>query len=253
MARAVPPGTITVDGRPFVAAVLPDVYDARDLPYRPLLRPLPDVVDNRAGRRVLTQEGASCTGHALAAVIASARGGLAVSPYMLYRLGRRYDEFAGEEDVGSSLRGVLKGWYHHGVLPEDAWTVPEPDLNDPLVAARAARIPMGAYYRVTPGNLDDVQSAIAEAGAVCVSALVHEGWREPIVENGAHLIRRLGGHASLGGHAFALVGYDETGFLVQNSWGPSWAGGVSPPSPTTSGSPPPTTPSPSAPACAAPR
>ncbi|WP_062429692.1 C1 family peptidase [Herbidospora daliensis] len=225
MARAVPPGTVTIAGRPFVAAVLPDVYDARDLPYRPLLRPLPDVVDNRAGRRVLTQEGASCTGHALAAVIASARDGLAVSPYMLYRLGRRYDEFAGEEDVGSSLRGVLKGWYHHGVLPEDAWTDPEPDLNDPLVAAEAARIPMGAYYRVTPGNLDDVQSAIAEAGAVCVSALVHEGWREPCPENGAHVIRRLGGHVPLGGHAFALVGYDETGFLVQNSWGPSWAGG----------------------------
>ncbi|WP_459803201.1 C1 family peptidase [Herbidospora sp. RD11066] len=224
MAKAVPPGTISIDGRPFVAAVLPDVYDARDLPYRPLLRPLPDVVDNRAGRRVLTQEGASCTGHALAAVIAAARRGPAVSPYMLYRLGRRYDEFAGEEDVGSSLRGVLKGWYHHGVLPEQSWTTPEPDLNDPLVAAEAARIPMGAYYRVTPGNLDDLQSAITEAGAVCVSAVIHEGWIDPVTENGAHVIRRLPDHRALGGHAFALVGYDETGFLVQNSWGPGWAG-----------------------------
>lgn len=225
MAKAVPPGTVTVGGRPFVAAVLPDVYDARDLTYRPLLRPLPDAVDNRAGRRVLTQEGASCTGHALAAVIASARRGLAVSPYMLYRLGRRYDEFAGEEDIGSSLRGVLKGWHRHGVLPEAAWTTPEPDLADPLVAAEAARIPMGAYYRVTPGRLDDMQSAIEEARAVCVSALVHEGWTRPVVENGAHVIRRLNGHATLGGHAFALVGYDETGFLVQNSWGPTWAAG----------------------------
>jgi hypothetical protein len=46
--------------------------------------------------------------------------------------------------------------------------------------------------------------------------------------------KRLRGHADLvaiqavaqpkdpGGHAFALVGYNERGFVVQNSWGPDW-------------------------------
>ena len=40
---------------------------------------------------------------------------------MLYALARRYDEFEGEADAGSSLRGALKGWYNHGVLPERTW------------------------------------------------------------------------------------------------------------------------------------
>ena len=26
----------------------------------------------------------------------------------------------------------------------------------------------------------------------------------------------------MGGHAFILIGYDETGFWIQNSWGPTW-------------------------------
>jgi hypothetical protein len=31
-----------------------------------------------------------------------------------------------------------------------------------------------------------------------------------------------GGHADHPGHAFAIVGYNERGFLIQNSWGPVW-------------------------------
>ena len=29
----------------------------------------------------------------------------------------------------------------------------------------------------------------------------------------------------MGGHAFLLAGYNEVGFLVQNSWGPTWGSG----------------------------
>ena len=74
-----------------------------------------------------------------------AREPVHVSPYMLYALARRYDEFEGEAESGSSLRGALKGWYYHGVLPDTAWpaldTCPEPDLLDPEVMAQAARQP----------------------------------------------------------------------------------------------------------------
>ncbi|MGF2075447.1 C1 family peptidase, partial [Enterococcus casseliflavus] len=29
-------------------------------------------------------------------------------------------------------------------------------------------------------------------------------------------------NAVLGSHAFAIIGYDESGFLIQNSWGVQW-------------------------------
>ena len=39
------------------------------------------------------------------------------------------------------------------------------------------------------------------------------------------VIERSPRSRSLGGHAFAIVGYNEVGFLVQNSWGTRWGRG----------------------------
>jgi hypothetical protein len=250
MAKTVAPGEIdipTIDT--FDANALPDPFDERDFAYRPRLEPLPPALDQRTGssrRYVMRQVGSSCTGHALAAVIntvlarPSAKGGRNrtvkaphVSPYMLYHLAQRYDEFAGEDDAGSSLRGALKGWFNHGVIPEEGWPSldmdPVPDLDDEELLELARQWPLGAFYRVNPFRLDDMQSAIAELHAICASAVIHDGWVEPRVmrRNGEtmHLIARKVDAKQVGGHAFALVGYNEVGFLVQNSWGTDWGKG----------------------------
>ena len=196
MAKTVQPGTITIPGiGEFAANALPDPFDSRDLEYRPRLQPLPAVLDQRQGskeRYVMHQDGNSCTGHALAAVINAVlarsevvvNGNAAaayphVSPYMLYRLARRYDEFEGESDVGSSLRGAFKGWFNHGALLEADWPAlnqyPEPDLDDENVIEKARVRPLGAFYRVGPYRLDDMQSAISELNAICV--LLNAGLR----------------------------------------------------------------------------
>ena len=100
----------------------------------------------------MKQVGNSCTGHAVAAmvnaILASESDPTHVSPYMLYALARRYDEFEGEADVGSSLRGALKGWYYHGVLPDTEWPrldlEPEPDLDlEPKLCRLALERPLG--------------------------------------------------------------------------------------------------------------
>ncbi|GIH95158.1 C1 family peptidase [Planobispora siamensis] len=236
MTKTAPPGEIEIPGAgSFALNVLPDVFDERDLSYRPSLAPLEPVVDTRAGRYVMKQEGESCTGHALAALINNLLRdtGAPVSPYMLYDLARRYDEFEGTADIGSSLRGALKGWYHHGVLPEEDWRFPDPDplpdLSDPKIRAECLRRPMGAYYRVDLARFDDLQSAIREIGSVCVSAVLHDGWIRPERERHdgetMHVIRRPPRPTALGGHAFVLVGYNAVGFLVQNSWGRRWGRG----------------------------
>jgi hypothetical protein len=220
---------------PFITNVLPDVFDKRDLEYRPRLQLLPDSLDERPSEHfVLTQQGSSCTGHAVASmintVLAKKPNPIRVSPYMIYNLARRYDEFPGNADEGSSLRGALKGWYYHGVLPEEDWPSlkddPPIDL-DPVLALKALRHPLGAFYRVNAFRIDDMQSAVNELHAVVASARIHSGWIEPQAEQRGdgtthYIIRRSTVVDQLGGHAFAIVGYNDVGFLIQNSWGPTW-------------------------------
>ena len=234
-------GSISVGGRKVHANALPDVFDQRDLSYRPTLKMLPHEVDGRAvkDRYVMAQQGESCTGHAVAAminaVLAKAGDSVHVSPYMLYALGRRYDEFPGSVDAGSSLRGVLKGWYYHGVLPDADWprrtTTPGPDIDhDTALAEQAFDRPLGAFYRVNPFRLDDMQSAINELNGIVASGAIHDGWRQPerTPRNDTefmYVIERGPAVENIGGHAFALVGYNDVGFLVQNSWGKGWGKG----------------------------
>ncbi|WP_247828968.1 C1 family peptidase [Arthrobacter antioxidans] len=238
MPKTLPPGVIELKGGTFQANVMPDVFDTRDLEYRPRLAPLPAVLDRRPGDTLIhTQEGNSCTGHAVAAmidtVLSSENNPVRVSPYMLYRMARRYDEFAGEEDEGSSLRGALKGWFYHGALPTEDWPslTDDPDLDgDSALAEKAFLRPLGAFYRVNAHRLDDMQSAINELNVIVASALVHTGWIEPtrVVKSHRthmHVIERPPGAGQLGGHAFTIVGYNDVGFLVQNSWGTDWGSG----------------------------
>lgn len=245
MPKSVSPGTISAAGQTFVANAVPDPFDERDLEYRPRLTPLPAKVDQRAARRtVLRQEGSSCTGHAVAAMANTILAGEVgrrrttvprVSPYMFYRLARRYDEFPGEKDAGSSLRGVFKGWFNHGIAREATWPRlkmdPEPDLEDENFIRKCQEIPLGAFYRINPFRLDDMQSAINELHAVAVSSVIHEGWAQPVrardrrASKWTWVIQRSDDSAAVGGHAYVLVGYNSLGFLVQNSWGTDWGNG----------------------------
>ena len=236
------PSEVTVDGKTIKTNALPDPFDELDLQYRPRLKRLPDFMDQRAGQAVLDQVGESCTGHAVAALIntvlaepppeelpkhgAPRKPTTNVSPYMLYAMARQYDEFPGQADVGSSLRGAFKGWYHHGVCSEERWpaTAKRRNLDDPAFIRECMKTPLGAYYRVSARRIDDMQSAITELGAIAASAAIHEGWRKPAARqrHGKPTWVIEPSKVEMGGHAFLIAGYNDDGFLVQNSWGTSW-------------------------------
>lgn len=232
----------------------PDRYDVRDRPYQPKLVNLPPVFPDPALIKsllpkyealVLNQQSeGACTGFGLAAMVnyllfkevfmtgrkvAAKKPPKSVSARMLYELARLYDEWPGEDYQGSSCRGAMKGWHKHGVCLETTWPYqvngqpgkPKADWN-----TEASGIPLGAYYRVDREELVSMQSAIWETGAIYVSAAVHAGWNL-----GGKTLRKVGnlpvvewkpGVEGSGGHAFALVGYNPHGFIVQNSWGPEW-------------------------------
>lgn len=210
----------------------PDTLDFRDKLYEATLVEVPARIDLEAYMKwnipILDQgrEGA-CTGFALATVahyLLTKRYGLKnltqVSPWMLYAMAKRYDEWPGEDYEGSSARGAMKAWHKHGVCSDRIWThrsgKVKRDLNDSQ-ASDAAQRPLGAYYRVNHKDLVAMHSAIAEVGVLYATGLVHEGW-EQIGSDGVIPLKKT----IRGGHAFALVGYDERGFWFQNSWGNSW-------------------------------
>jgi hypothetical protein len=250
MVKTNTPAQFKLAGRIIHTNALPDPFDENDLEYRPRLGVLPIRIDQRAGQPIRAQSGQSCTGHAVAALIDTVlsepvpenlkgkpgvrrtKKGDGVSPYMLYAMARKYDEYPGTADVGSSLRGAFKGWYKHGVCQRADWPrlkSEAPEINDPDFMARCFQTPLGAYYRVKTRRIDDLQSAITELNAVAVSAAVHEGWINPKPQGEAGkeiwVIDRKDDDASLGGHAFLIAGYNEVGFLVQNSWGLGWGHG----------------------------
>jgi hypothetical protein len=199
-----------------------DVPDIRDLYFEPSLMTLAQKIDPPPELVILDQgqEGA-CTGFGLAAVINLMKrardAGSGASPRMLYEMARRFDEWQGEDYSGSSCRGAIRGWYHNGVCPEADWPYSPSRAGrlTPDRAAKARETTIGAYYRLRP-IIVDYHCALNEAKVVYVSAQVHEGWQAPVdgkIEMGSPL---------MGGHAFALVGYNASGFWVQNSWGTDW-------------------------------
>lgn len=216
----------------------PDSIDFRDQMFAATLVEVPPARPLAAYRRlglpVLDQgEEGACTGFALAAVVnylanrlegtrsRTTRKPRHASPRMLYDLARRYDEWPGEDYDGASARGAMKGWHKHGVCADGLWkgdaagTAGPRRRDDPW--HDALRRPLGAYYRVNHLDLVAMHSALAEVGVLYATASVHEGWssvaRHGRIRHDSHV---------LGGHAFAIVGYDATGFWLQNSWGAAW-------------------------------
>jgi hypothetical protein len=212
--------------------VRPDTMDFRDKMYEATLIEVPKRIaleDYRKVKVPILDQGAegACTGFGLATVTnyllrkrKEVKGKDSVSPRMMYEMAKRYDEWPGEKYDGSSARGAMKGWHKHGVCSESLWRYdpkkPDAKLTETRIADAANR-PLGAYFRVNHKDLVAMHAALAEVGILYATATVHAGW-EAVSADGVIPLR----DEILGGHAFAIVAFDERGFWIQNSWGPDW-------------------------------
>jgi hypothetical protein len=238
------PKTRTTKRKPFLpkTTVVPDALDLRDRPYMPSVRLIPAEMLLPEIKLPVLQQGntSACTGFALSGMIyhlqhkaKRERTLQAVSPFMLYSMARRYDEFPGNPDIdtGSSLRGAMKGWFKYGSCAEKLWRtekMPAPAENpDEDWWQDAVKRPLGAYYRVDVRSVTDMQVALNEIGILYASAVVHSGWL-----NGMRVGTLPAGEfwkipqakvtPADGAHAFVIVGYNRDGFIVHNSWGTEW-------------------------------
>lgn len=203
-----------------------DTPDFRDFTYQPALVRLAGEIKRPTKLDILDQgtEG-SCTGFALASVInllrdRSNRNGH-VSARMLYEMAKRHDEWRGFRYEGSSCRGAIQGWYNMGVCLDESWPYVDnkPEHLTVDCAKEARKNTLGAYYRLGT-RISDFHAALNEAGAIYCSAEVHGGWQRPAKKGEIRFIKPR--DESDGGHAFAIVGYNDEGFWVQNSWGKRW-------------------------------
>jgi hypothetical protein len=218
--------------------VLPDVPDLRDRLYNPTLRLLAPSLNHAPFEDPVLKAGVknqgkteACTGFALASMVEilvwqewdrngkQAPAPKTISPFMLYYYARRYDDIPGEYSRGgSTARGAMKAWFSQGACHDELWSRrhinDKPDGTDWI--ADAFRTPLGAYYRVDHHSVPDLQAAINETGVVYVTAQIHDGWYKP-TEKGISLSEQM-----VVGHAFLLVGYDDRGFWILNSWGKAW-------------------------------
>lgn len=230
----------------FLRSAKPDAFDARDILFRPNISVTPKTeMIPVMGLTVKHQEDTSaCTGFALSTVVEyllrkSERDSRpAISPFMLYSMARRYDEFPGSvDDSGSSLRGALKGWFRHGACAQALF----PALDMPPAAKRpeddwwldAVKRPLGAYYRIDTRSIVEMHAALNEVGILYASAGCHDGWDAghgvtPLKADATPatqpfwVIPSSDQDSAVQGHAFVIVGYTQDGFLIQNSWGEEW-------------------------------
>jgi hypothetical protein len=229
-----------------------DAADIRDRLYMPPAVSLPDVYPpieqfhylpsyTRANLILAQGREGACTGFGLTCVINYMRwikertptDMTSVSPRMLYTLARRHDEYEGENYEGSTCRGAIKGWFNHGVCLEPDWPYTAGKATAPKYgfAKRAANITLGVYYRIDTSSITDLQAAISQHGAIFASAYTHDGWDTvptvdvPSDHSKVPVIEFDGRKSETGGHAFAFVGYNEQGFILQNSWGTSFGAG----------------------------
>jgi C1A family cysteine protease len=214
-----------------------DTLDFRDRMFVPTLVEVPSNIplsDYLKFKVPVLDQGVegSCTGFGLATVAnyllmrrQQVPDSTQVSARMFYELARRYDEWPGVQYSGSSARGAMKGWQKHGVCSREDWdynsndAVTYADFTQARMEAARQR-PLGAYFRVNHKDLIAMHAAIAEVGVLYATATVHAGW-QTVGENGII----YPSDEILGGHAFAIVGYDRYGFWLQNSWGEDWGRG----------------------------
>ena len=229
----------------------PDPPDLNDRPYTPppvnLLAQWPVQAEVQRRLPVYAEAGlilnqgdeGACTGFGLAGVVNHLRWVQAgcpaqfesVSPRMLYNMARRYDENSGDSHQGASCRSAISGWFNHGVCLDAHWPYTPSDPTPPHFgyAQQALQHTLGVFYRVQISAITDLQAALQTVGAVYASCFVHEGWAHlpgvadlPQGHDDLPVIAFDGVVRRDAGHAFALVGFNERGFVLQNSWGPAW-------------------------------
>lgn len=214
---------------------LKDPVDVRDFQLRKVIKPvdLPRFVDYEHDMGPVKDQGLRGACVAFAAI--------AVKEYQerKQRKGRpQYDlseEFVYRQIMhpggGAYPRDAFKAFMSSGV-PRDKYMPYDPNLSDeeklPFTPSSAAL--RNAKYYLAGGfarlnTIDEMKQSLAINGPFSIGITWWTNWFDPTEKIGRDYVITSAGGSDAGGHAMAVVGYDDDKgfFKVRNSWGKTWA------------------------------
>jgi C1A family cysteine protease len=152
--------------------------------------------------------------------------------------GTRKIEGTVSEDSGATIRDAIKCGVTYGVADETLWPydIAKFTTNPPQTVWQAgAAHKVTSYHAISDGDLQSMKSVLASGFLVGFGFQVYDYMMSAQMETTGLLPLPDPSEQLQGGHAVALVGYDDnkqikrangtvsTGaFLVRNSWGTSW-------------------------------
>lgn len=174
----------------------------------------------------------SCVANAVAGAIRHTRKKNNLTVYdpsrlFIYFFARRLDGTPPTEDAGTFIRSGFKAVNKHKVCSERNWPYKisefsvEPNEN----AQKAARQHRTFSYLSLDGTPEEIKHSLASGYPVVFGTDVYRSFMtKTVAQTGIVPIPDKQKEQRLGGHAMAIVGYDdETKFYhVANSWGADW-------------------------------
>jgi hypothetical protein len=158
-----------------------------------------------------------------------------LSEQYLYWACKEKDNWPGE---GTWIKVGMEVLQAQGVCPEPVWPYNPNKLadNEGQGPAPDGTQEAAADYRITQGELlqarwvDSMKQTLAAGKPVAFAVPVYRYWLTEPVRSTGDLRMPLSNEQSIGGHAMAMVGYqDDPGvpgggyFMIRNSWGETWA------------------------------
>jgi len=129
-------------------------------------------------------------------------------------------------DSGAEIHDGIQSIHDVGVCDESEWgyDISKFTQRPPQVCYDEAKNHTTVSYRAVSKSLDELKAALVAGFPVVFGFIVYESFESPEVAKTGMMPMPEGGEPVLGGHAVAMVGFDDIRkvFIVRNSWGEGW-------------------------------
>jgi C1A family cysteine protease len=214
----------------------PDLPDNRDnkLYFQEIPKhKIPNSIDLRKGCPPIYNQGklGSCTANAISfAYEFDQIRQKETETFVPSRLFIYYNEREKEEstlyDSGASIRDGIKSINRVGVCKESTWPYDIARFTEkpPIEAYNEAKEHKSVKYSRVTRSKTQIKHALQSGFPVVFGIAVYESFESDEVTETGIVPRPKPEERQLGGHAIALVGYDEKKqwFIFRNSWGTKW-------------------------------